>query len=146
MGQMRNISKIILRESVIELTSATPISLSFLTPCLGLCWVLIVRSVGCQHLVSYNNANNRERWAEISELCLGSKKYERMPQFEKNLLLHFIILTVISPLLPDISKEKSSCSSSPCGIRAQCHNFSSGSFICKCDRNGDYPFGTNNIV
>ena len=108
--------------------------------------VLMVRSVDCQHPVSYNNANNRERWAEISELCLGSKKYKRMPQLEKSLLLHFIILTAISPLLPDISKEESPCSSSPCGLWAQCHNFSSGSFICKCDRNGDYPFGTNNIV
>ena len=52
MGQMRNISKIILRESVIELTSATPISLSFLTPCLGLCCWLGVLIVSIQSVTT----------------------------------------------------------------------------------------------
>ena len=33
------------------------------------------------------------------------------------------------------------CSSSPCGTRATCTTFSSGSFICTCDRNGDHPYG-----
>ena len=68
-----------------------------------------------------------------------------MPQFEKTWLHPLIILTSISPLLPD-NKADAPCSNSTCGLRAQCHNFSSGSFICKCDRNGDYPFGTIVVV
>lgn len=101
----------------------------------------VLRSVLCQPPVSHNITNNRERWAEISKLCLDPKKYERMPQIERTWLHPLIILTSISPLLPNI-KADAPCLNSTCGLRAQCHNFSSGSFICKCDRSGDYPFGT----
>jgi len=33
------------------------------------------------------------------------------------------------------------CSSSPCGLHAICHDFSSGRYICKCDRNGTHTVG-----
>ena len=73
-----------------------------------------------------------------------------MPQFEQRGLCLLLILT---STLPDINEDgedgeggHNPCLSSPCGLRAQCHNFSSGSFICKCDRNGDYPFGIEGQV
>lgn len=33
------------------------------------------------------------------------------------------------------------CDSAPCGLHAQCHSFSSGQFLCKCDRNSSFPVG-----
>ena len=33
------------------------------------------------------------------------------------------------------------CEENPCGKYALCQQFSSGNFLCKCDRNGKYPVG-----
>ena len=50
------------------------------------------------------------------------------------LLLQFLFVS-------NEDNEDDPCDKHPCGKYALCENFSSGRYLCKCDRNGKYPVG-----
>eukprot|EP00090_Calanus_glacialis_P013655 TRINITY_DN22310_c0_g1_i1.p1 TRINITY_DN22310_c0_g1~~TRINITY_DN22310_c0_g1_i1.p1 ORF type:complete len:357 (+),score=90.67 TRINITY_DN22310_c0_g1_i1:218-1288(+) len=51
--------------------------------------------------------------------------------------VQFLIILVLS----DDENGDDSCLSSPCGVNAKCRNFKGGSFLCTCDREGEFSRG-----
>ena len=51
----------------------------------------------------------------------------------------FVLITNI--ILVSNTQQEDLCEGNPCGKYAVCESFSSGRFLCKCDRNGKHPVG-----
>ena len=52
-----------------------------------------------------------------------------------------VVIFLIQILFVTTQNQDNPCDENPCGKYALCQQFSSGSFLCKCDRNGKYPVG-----
>ena len=53
-----------------------------------------------------------------------------------------VVIFYLQILFVTNQSQENPCDENPCGKYAVCQQFSSGSFLCKCDRNGKYPVGT----
>ena len=53
-----------------------------------------------------------------------------------------VVIFLLKILVVTNQSQDNPCDENPCGKYALCQQFSSGSFLCKCDRNGKYPVGT----